>query len=127
MLMKYFKEGAHMCSAAKRDQWGVDYDLIHHHVLDLIQHEEQILRWCIWPWVQTEATNPPVPFSLAELALLEYERTPALNDWGSAGTGFDLCDSLSAWLGVALIIPLLNSCFLAQLGSCLGIKHWAKS
>lgn len=36
---------------------------------------------------------------------------------GQPGAGFDLSDSLSASMGVALIIPLLNSCFLAQPGS----------
>lgn len=38
---------------------------------------------------------------------LQYQRTPASNDGGSAGNHFDLCDSLTASMGVALIILLL--------------------
>ena len=79
-----------------------------------------------------QANNPALPFFnsrvRALVAALEYERTtPALNDGGSAASRFDLRDSLTTSMGVALIIPLLNSCFLAQPGSCPGIKQWTKS
>ena len=94
---------------------------------------EQIL-WslCISQWLPVMAGKQPfVTFFncwVGELVpAFEYDRTPALNDWVSAGNRFDLCDSLTASMGVALIIPLLNSCFLAQPGSCPGIKQWAKS
>lgn len=78
-----------------------------------------------------QADNPALPFFnrrvRALVAALEYERTPALNDWRSAASRFDLRDSLTTSMGVAPIIPLLNSCFLAQPGSCPGIKQWTKS
>lgn len=92
---------------------------------------EQILRWYIAPIPIMARKQSRHKFYnsrfCALVVLFECERTPALNDWGSAGCCFDLCDSLSASMGVALIIPLLNSCFLAHPGSCPGIMQWAKS